>query len=96
MNRATIRQRKTGQPIWFEFIDQTRLAAYDYMRSTGQAGSSLASPGEAIGAGYDGQYARLVQDWAAGTSLDPAKFGTNLSVGRKRVDSQANGNLRAV
>jgi len=26
MDRATIRQKKTGRPVWFELTDQTRLA----------------------------------------------------------------------
>ena len=36
MDRATIRQRKTGRPVRFELTDQTRLAIDDYLRETGR------------------------------------------------------------
>ena len=33
MDRATIRQRKTGRPVRFEMTDQTRLAIDEYLES---------------------------------------------------------------
>jgi integrase len=34
MDRATIRQRKTGRPVRFELTDQTRMAIDEYLRLT--------------------------------------------------------------
>ena len=36
MDRATIRQKKTGRPVRFELTDQTRQALDDYLRFTGR------------------------------------------------------------
>ena len=36
MDRATIRQRKTGRPVRFELTDQTRIAIDEYLRLTGR------------------------------------------------------------
>jgi hypothetical protein len=36
MDRATIRQKKTGRPVRFELTDQTRLTIDEYMRLTGR------------------------------------------------------------
>jgi integrase len=63
MDRATIRQKKTGRPVRFELTDQTRMAVDEYLRLTGR------KPGQFLFAGRrDGarglttrQYARLVQ-----------------------------------
>jgi hypothetical protein len=77
IDRATIRQKKTGRPVRFELTDQTRMAIDDYLRLTGP------KPGQFLFAGRGGkdgltkrQYARLVQEWVASIGLDPAKFGT--------------------
>jgi len=45
MDRATIRQRKTGSPVRFELTDQTRLAIDEYLRLTGR------KPGQFLFAG---------------------------------------------
>ena len=34
IDRATIRQRKTGRPVKYELTDQTRQAVDDYLRDT--------------------------------------------------------------
>jgi integrase len=36
LDRATIRQKKTGRPVRFELTDQTRSAIDDYLRLTGR------------------------------------------------------------
>src|SRR5918995_7478122 len=33
IDRATVRQRKTGRPVKFELTDQTRQAVYDYLKA---------------------------------------------------------------
>src|SRR6266436_5518883 len=67
IDRATVRQKKTGQPVTFELTEQTRQAVDDYVRAAGK------KPGEYLFAGRRGpgrcfttrQYARLVSDWIA-------------------------------
>ena len=78
MDRATIRQKKTGRPVRFELTDQTRQAIDEYLHLTAR------KPGEFLFAGRGNrgglttrQYARLVQEWVASIGLDPAKFGTH-------------------
>lgn len=42
LNRATVRQKKTGRPVWFELTDQTRQAIDEYLREAGrQSGQFL-------------------------------------------------------
>jgi len=36
VDRATIRQKKTGQPVRFELTEQTRQAVDDYLRVAGK------------------------------------------------------------
>jgi integrase len=85
MDRATIRQRKTGRPVRFELTDQTRLAIDDYLRETRRKSGQVLFAGRADGSRglTPRQYARLVQDWVASIGLDPAKFGTH-SLRRRR------------
>jgi integrase len=99
MDRATIRQRKTGRPVRFELTDQTRLAIDAYLRETGRKSGQLLFAGQ--GSGSSGlttrQYARLVQEWVASIGLDPAKFGTHSLRRTKAVlIYRRTGNLRAV
>lgn len=79
MDRATIRQKKTGRPVRFELADQTRLAIDEYLRLTERKASQVLFAGR--GNGERGlttrQYARLVQEWVASIGLDPMKFSTH-------------------
>src|SRR5438874_3971249 len=36
VDRATVRQKKTGQPVRFELTEQTREAVDDYLRAAGK------------------------------------------------------------
>jgi integrase len=73
VDRATVRQKKTGQPVRFELTEQTRQAVDDYIRVAGK------KPGESLFVGRRGlgrcmstrQYARLVSKWIASIGLDP-------------------------
>ena len=99
MDRATVRQKKTGRPVRFELTDQTRLALDEYLRLTGRKTSQVLFAGR--GNGERGlttrQYARLVQEWVASIGLDPAKFGTHSLRRTKAVlIYRRTGNLRAV
>jgi integrase len=99
MDRATIRQKKTGRPVRFELTDQTRQAIDQYLRLTGRSGEQFlfAGRGNADSRLTTRQYARLVQDWVASVGLDPAKFGTHSLRRTKAVlIYRRTGNLRAV
>src|SRR5215813_9521558 len=79
VDRANVRQRKTGQPVRFEMSEQTREAIDNYIRAANK------KPGEFLFAGRRGrdqpittrQYARLVSQWIASIGLDPSFFGTH-------------------
>src|SRR5438270_6024004 len=80
IDRATVRQRKTGRPVKFELTDQTREAVDDYLRATGKKpGEYLFTGSRGIGQGMTTrQYARLISTWVASIGLDPKLFGTHL------------------
>jgi integrase len=99
MDRATVRQKKTGRPVRFELTDQTRQAIDEYLRLTGRKAGQFLFPGR--GDGVRGmttrQYARLVHEWVGSIGLDPAKFGTDSLRRTKAVlIYRRTGNLRAV
>jgi integrase len=97
-DRATIRQKKTGQPVRFELTEQTRQTVDDYLRAAGK------KPGEYIfGGRWPGrsmttrQFARLVSEWIASIGLDPHVFGTHsLRRTKATLIYRRTGNLRAV
>jgi integrase len=98
-DRATIRQKKTGQPVRFELTEQTRQTVDDYLKAT------IKKPGEYLFNGRRGlerglttrQYARLVSEWVASIGLDPHVFGTHsLRRTKATLICRRTGNLRAV
>jgi integrase len=99
LDRATVRQKKTGRPVRFELTEQTRQALDDYLRLTGR------KAGEFLFAGRCGcgralttrQYARLVGEWTSSIGLDRLKFGTHsLRRTKATLIYRRTGNLRAV
>src|SRR5271167_2005262 len=65
VDRATVRQKKTGRPVRFELTEQTRQALDDYLsvanRKRGEfLFAAQRQPGRALSIR---QYARLVGDW---------------------------------
>ena len=98
MDRATIRQKKTGRPVRFEVTDQSRMAIDDYLRLTNRKSGQFLFAGRGNKGGLTTrQYARLVQEWVASIGLDPAKFGTHSLRRTKAVlIYRRTGNLRAV
>ena len=98
MDRATIRQRKTGRPVRFELTDQTRMAIDEYLRLTDRKQGQV-SVRRTWGRDTwvtTRQYARLVQEWVASIGLDPAKFGTHSLRTKAVLIYRRTGNLRAV
>jgi integrase len=99
VDRATVRQKKTGHPVKFELTEQTRQALDDYIKAARK------QPGEFLFVGRRGggqclttrQYARLVSEWIASIGLDPLKFGTHsLRRAKATLIYKRTGNLRAV
>jgi integrase len=99
VDRATVRQKKTGHPVRFELTEQTRQAIDDYVRAAGKRS------GEFLFLGRRGpercmttrQYARLVSEWISSIGLDPKLFGTHsLRRTKATLIYRRTGNLRAV
>ena len=99
LDRATVRQRKTGRPVKFEITEQTRQAIDDYLKIVSKG------PGEFLFGGRKvsdrglstRQYARLVSEWIASIGLDPSLFGTHsLRRTKAALIYRRTGNLRAV
>jgi integrase len=99
VDRATVRQKKTGHPVKFELTEQTRQALDDYMKAYDK------KPGQNLFTGRRGpgmalttrQYARLVSEWVASIGLDPLLFGTHsLRRTKATLIYKRTGNLRAV
>jgi integrase len=99
IDRATVRQKKTGRPVRFELTEQTRQAVDGYIRA------AVKKPGEFLFTGPRGlgqcmttrQYARLLSEWIASIGLDPHLFGTHsLRRTKATLIYRRTGNLRAV
>ena len=98
VERASVRQGKTGRAVRFELTEQTRQTIDEYLAAAGK------TPGEYL---FDGrrrgqsmttrQYARLLADWLVGVGLDPHVYGTH-SLRRTKATMiyRRTGNLRAV
>ena len=99
IDRATVRQKKTGQPVRFELTEQTRQAVDDYLRVAAKtAGQYLFTGRHGLGGCMTTrQYARLVSEWIASIGLDPNLFGTHsLRRTKATLIYRRTGNLRAV
>jgi integrase len=99
VDRATVRQKKTGRPVKFELTEVTRQAIDDYVKATGK------KPGDYLFNARRGssrslttrQYARLLARWIANVGLDPHLFGTHsLRRTKATLIYRRTGNLRAV
>jgi integrase len=98
-DRATIRQRKTGQPVRFELTEQTRQAVDEYLRAAGKRRDDFMFSGRkgSVRSMTTRQYARLVSEWIASIGLDPHVFGTHsLRQTKATLIYRRTGNLRAV
>ena len=99
IDRATVRQKKTGHPVRFELSEQTRESIDDYIRATRKKlGAFLFTSRRYRGRSLTTrQYARLVSGWIAGIGLDPALYGTHsLRRTKATLIYRKTGNLRAV
>ena len=99
LDRASVRQKKTGHPVRFELTEQTREAVDLYIRTAGKRPgeflfTSRRNPDRCMSTR---QYARLVSEWIEGIGLDPHFFGTHsLRRTKATLIYRRTGNLRAV
>ena len=77
VDRAAVRQKKTGPPVRFELTEQARKSTDAYL------GATAKRPGEFLFTGRGScvrcltarQYARLVSQWIGASGLDPSDEG---------------------
>ena len=98
VDRASIRQRKTCQPVKFEITEQTKLAIDAHLAVLPSIGDQFLFPGRSKGLHLSTrQYARLLNNWLALIGLDPSIFGTHsLRRTKATLIYRKTGNLRAV
>jgi integrase len=98
IDRATVRQKKTGRPVRFELTEQTRQAVDDYLKvSRKKPGDFLFTSPKSGRSMTLRQYGRLVSDWLVGIGLDPHLYGTHsLRRTKATLIYRRTGNLRAV
>jgi integrase len=98
IERASVRQRKTGRPVRFELTEQTRLAIDEYLTTGGKKPGEYLFNGRRARQGMTTrQYARLLADWLVGIGLDPHVYGTHsLRRTKATLIYRRTGNLRAV
>ncbi len=99
IDRATVRQRKTGRPVKFEITEQTRQAVDTLLASSSKKVGDYLFTGRGVRSSplTTRQYARLLSDWIASIGLDPTLYGTH-SIRRTKATLiyRRTGNLRAV
>lgn len=99
IERAIVRQRKTGRPVKFELAEQTRQAVDAYLRKHRRHLNDYLFPGRRDRNAHltTRQYARLVSQWIASIGLDAALYGTHsLRRTKATLIYRRTGNLRAV
>jgi integrase len=99
IDRATVRQRKTGLPVKFELTEQTRQAVDDYLKGRNKTTGEFLFTGrlDVSRCMTTRQYARLLSEWTASIGLDPKIFGTHsLRRTKATLIYRRTGNLRAV
>ena len=99
LDRATIRQKKTGRPVKFELTEHTRTAVDEHLlyKPIKQSEYLFGGRGHLYRHLSTRQYARLVSDWVALAGLDSLQFGTHsLRRTKATLIYRKTGNLRAV
>lgn len=98
VDRATVRQKKTGRPVRFELTEHTRQAVDEYLKSVDRRSGEFLFSGRRPGQSMTTrQYARLLREWLAGIGLDPHLYGTHsLRRTKATLIYRRTGNLSAV
>jgi integrase len=98
VDRAAVRQKKTGRPVRFELTEPTRQAVDDYIKLDGKKPGEFLFTGRRPAQGMTTrQYARLLSEWLTSVGLDPHLYGTHsLRRTKATLIYRRTGNLRAV
>ena len=99
VDRVTIRQSKTGQPVKFELTENTRQAVEKHLSTKSRIGNIYLFPGRNPESSHltTRQYSRLVSQWISNVGLDDSIYGTHsLRRTKATIIYRRTGNLRAV
>jgi integrase len=99
LDRASVRQHKTGKPVRFEITEQTRQAIDAYLSQRGGKPGPYLFPGRGSTEGHltTRQYSRLVSEWLTMIGLEVCLYGTHsLRRTKATLIYKKTGNLRAV
>ena len=78
VDRAMVRQRKTGRPVRFELTEHTRHAIDAYLKSSRKKPAEFLFTAQRSGWSMTPrQYGRLFASWLIGIGLDPHLYGTH-------------------
>ena len=79
VDRAMVRQKKTGRPVKFEITEQTRHAITSLIEKWHLKPEQFLFPSQIRSSPHlsTRQYAKMVKKWVAGIDLDPAAYGTH-------------------
>ena len=98
-SRSMVIQKKTGRPVQFEIIADTRASLLGWLERRGGTIDDYAFPSRVVANGHlsTRQYARLVDEWVTAIGLAPEEYGTH-SLRRTKASLiyKATGNLRAI
>ena len=72
-------QQKTGRPVQFEIMEQTRVALSTWIRHQGLGPNDFLFPSRIKSSPHISrrQYARLLASWLEEIGLDPRAYGTH-------------------
>lgn len=88
LDRATVRQKKTGRPVRFELTDQTRQAIDERLRLTSRrSGQVLFAGRDPLRGLTTRQHARLVGGWLPASDSIRASSARTRCVARRRYSS---------
>ena len=99
VTRATVMQRKTGQPVRFEVTEQTRDAVRAWIAERELSAADFLFPSRIHASRHlsTRQYARIVHGWVALIGLDSGEYGTHsLRRTKATLIYRRTKNLRAV
>ena len=98
-DRGTVIQKKTGRPVQFEIMEQTRASIQDWLSKVELRNGRYLFPSRLRAQPHFStrQYARIVHAWVKSAGLDSSAYGTH-SMRRTKAAQiyRKTGNLRAV
>ncbi len=98
-DRATIIQHKTGRPVQFEIMEQTRVSLQEWLSARQKDRGPYVFPSRVHNQPHltARQYARILHGWIDGAGMESSAYGTH-SMRRTKAAQiyRKTGNLRAV